>query len=375
MTRRGTKDALAQPQPHKYKIKLKRQNEDLKFLVYKYTPNGDLSSSLFRKNHSDDDNLKSLDWITRLKIAIGAAEALSYLHHESTPPRVRRSLLKLPCSIFSCSPSNLLFSGTYLMLKYLLLVLKCVEATRQPEKMAVTISSFYYASNLLRLTQSLLSFLKNLCDPFNPRRFAPTHHSTSTSLSPYPHASQSAVHGAEFEVSGADFSKERDYDYDFQKELKLLRADFEKEVEFGVDSQEKFKFFVADSKSETEYGLEKVFHDLDWFQSYETDSLEYNQNNKVGIHFDVDTAISLVLEKEQTEFDVRALRDDSKVVQIKLVEGRQIHKQVTEKLSCYVQSLQRQVEADNQYFESATTNGDALMHYFNMLTKYPLVKD
>lgn len=33
------------------------------------------------------------------------------------------------------------------------------------------------------------------------------------------------------------------------------------------------------------------------------------------------------------------------------------------------------MQADNQYFESATTNGDALMHYFNMLTKYPLVKD
>lgn len=66
------------------------ENENEKFLVYKYMPNGDLSSSLFRKNNSDDDSLQSLDWITRLKIAIGAAEGLSYLHHECTPPFVHR---------------------------------------------------------------------------------------------------------------------------------------------------------------------------------------------------------------------------------------------------------------------------------------------
>ncbi|CAH9125855.1 unnamed protein product [Cuscuta epithymum] len=68
------------------------ENENQKFLVYKYMPNGDLSSSLFKKNDSDDGSLQSLDWITRLKIAIGAAEALSYLHHESTPPLVHRDV-------------------------------------------------------------------------------------------------------------------------------------------------------------------------------------------------------------------------------------------------------------------------------------------
>ncbi|KAI5660960.1 hypothetical protein M9H77_20283 [Catharanthus roseus] len=68
------------------------ENENEKFLVYKYMPNGDLSSSLFRKNNSDDDSLQSLDWITRLKIAIGAAEGLSYLHHECTPPFVHRDV-------------------------------------------------------------------------------------------------------------------------------------------------------------------------------------------------------------------------------------------------------------------------------------------
>ncbi|GMH02763.1 hypothetical protein Nepgr_004602 [Nepenthes gracilis] len=68
------------------------ENENEKYLVYKYMPNGDLSSSLYRKVNPNDDSLKSLDWITRLKIAIGAAEALSYLHHECTPPFVHRDV-------------------------------------------------------------------------------------------------------------------------------------------------------------------------------------------------------------------------------------------------------------------------------------------
>ncbi|KAG5238963.1 LRR receptor serine/threonine-protein kinase [Salix suchowensis] len=68
---------------------LDKENE--KFLIYKHMPNGDLSTSLYRKTNSED-GLKSLDWITRLKIAIGAAEGLSYLHHECTPPIVHRDV-------------------------------------------------------------------------------------------------------------------------------------------------------------------------------------------------------------------------------------------------------------------------------------------
>ncbi|XP_051132892.1 probable LRR receptor-like serine/threonine-protein kinase At2g16250 [Andrographis paniculata] len=68
------------------------ENENEKFLVYKHMPNGDLSSSLFKKSNSDNDSLQSLDWITRLKIATGAAEVLSYLHHECTPPLVHRDV-------------------------------------------------------------------------------------------------------------------------------------------------------------------------------------------------------------------------------------------------------------------------------------------
>ncbi|KAL3538973.1 hypothetical protein ACH5RR_002339 [Cinchona calisaya] len=70
------------------------ENGNDKFLVYKYMPNKDLSSSLLFKEIVSDDNsrLPSLDWITRLKIAIGVAEGLCYLHHDCAPPLVHRDV-------------------------------------------------------------------------------------------------------------------------------------------------------------------------------------------------------------------------------------------------------------------------------------------
>lgn len=68
------------------------EREDEKLLVYKYMPNGDLAYALHRKDSPSrpEDVLQSLDWITRLKIAIGAAEGLVYLHHDCSPPLVHR---------------------------------------------------------------------------------------------------------------------------------------------------------------------------------------------------------------------------------------------------------------------------------------------
>ncbi|ESQ50915.1 hypothetical protein EUTSA_v10023130mg, partial [Eutrema salsugineum] len=68
------------------------ENESQKLLVYKFMRNGDLASALFRKSDNEGDGLKSLDWITRLKIALGAAEGLAYLHHECSPPLVHRDV-------------------------------------------------------------------------------------------------------------------------------------------------------------------------------------------------------------------------------------------------------------------------------------------
>ncbi|KAI9200607.1 hypothetical protein LWI28_010481 [Acer negundo] len=68
------------------------EHETDKLLIYKYMVCGDLASSLYRVTDLEDDSLQSLDWITRLKIAIGAAEGLSYLHHECNPPLVHRDV-------------------------------------------------------------------------------------------------------------------------------------------------------------------------------------------------------------------------------------------------------------------------------------------
>ncbi|CAL5385627.1 unnamed protein product [Camellia sinensis] len=90
------------------------ENENEKYLVYKYMPNGDLSSSLYRKTNSEDGSLQSLDWITRLKIAIGAAEGLSYLHHECSPAIVHSWIQSYPLLSSSLSVSaNLIVRGIF----------------------------------------------------------------------------------------------------------------------------------------------------------------------------------------------------------------------------------------------------------------------
>lgn len=77
------------------------ENENEKLLVYKLMPKGDLSNCLFFKNAtSEDGSLQSLDWITRLKIATGAAEAISYLHHDCIPPIVHRYFSISPLACF-----------------------------------------------------------------------------------------------------------------------------------------------------------------------------------------------------------------------------------------------------------------------------------
>lgn len=65
--------------------------EDVKLLVYKYMPYGDLAFALHSRSRqsSGTDPPISLDWITRLKVAIGIAEGLTHLH-ETYPPTVHR---------------------------------------------------------------------------------------------------------------------------------------------------------------------------------------------------------------------------------------------------------------------------------------------
>ncbi|KAJ1256296.1 hypothetical protein BS78_02G152800 [Paspalum vaginatum] len=61
-------------------------NRVCRLLVYEYMPNGSLGDML----HSAKG--KILDWPTRYKIAVNAAEGLSYLHHDCEPPIVHRDV-------------------------------------------------------------------------------------------------------------------------------------------------------------------------------------------------------------------------------------------------------------------------------------------
>ncbi|KAJ8471503.1 hypothetical protein OPV22_025846 [Ensete ventricosum] len=73
---------------HKNIVKLwcSCSHKDRKLLVYEYMPNGSLGDLL----HSSKGGL--LDWPMRLKIAMDAAEGLSYLHHDCVPPIVHRDV-------------------------------------------------------------------------------------------------------------------------------------------------------------------------------------------------------------------------------------------------------------------------------------------
>ncbi|KAH7352348.1 hypothetical protein KP509_19G040800 [Ceratopteris richardii] len=65
--------------------------KDTKLLVYEYMPNGSLGDLL----HGRGQNCKPgffLDWESRYKIAVGAAQGLTYLHHDCWPPIVHRDI-------------------------------------------------------------------------------------------------------------------------------------------------------------------------------------------------------------------------------------------------------------------------------------------
>ncbi|WOL02219.1 hypothetical protein Cni_G10938 [Canna indica] len=72
-------------------------HRDCKLLVYEYMPNGSLGDLL----HSNKGGL--LDWSARYKIALDAAEGLSYLHHDCMPPIVHRDV----------KSNNILLDGEY----------------------------------------------------------------------------------------------------------------------------------------------------------------------------------------------------------------------------------------------------------------------
>nr|KAJ0222508.1 hypothetical protein LSAT_V11C200051980 [Lactuca sativa] len=61
---------------------------DQRLLVYEYMPLGSLENHLFDL----ESHQEPLDWHTRLKIAVGAARGLEYLHCKANPPVIYRDL-------------------------------------------------------------------------------------------------------------------------------------------------------------------------------------------------------------------------------------------------------------------------------------------
>ncbi|KAI3964027.1 hypothetical protein MKX01_014308 [Papaver californicum] len=55
-------------------------------LVYEFVPNGTLKGSL-----SGNSGIR-LDWYRRLRVALGAAKGLSYLHDLANPPIIHRDI-------------------------------------------------------------------------------------------------------------------------------------------------------------------------------------------------------------------------------------------------------------------------------------------
>ncbi|RDX94215.1 Protein STRUBBELIG-RECEPTOR FAMILY 3 [Mucuna pruriens] len=58
-----------------------------RLLIYEYCSNGSLQEAL----HSDDEFKTRLSWNARIRIALGAARALEYLHEQCQPPVVHRN--------------------------------------------------------------------------------------------------------------------------------------------------------------------------------------------------------------------------------------------------------------------------------------------
>jgi len=61
---------------------------DQRLLVYEYMPLGSLEDHLL----DVEPNKKSIDWYIRMKIALGAAKGLEYLHDKANPPVIYRDL-------------------------------------------------------------------------------------------------------------------------------------------------------------------------------------------------------------------------------------------------------------------------------------------
>jgi len=107
---------------------------DHKLLVFEYMPNGSLADLL-------QGNKKILlDWPTRYKIVVDAAEGLSYLHHDCVPPIVHRDV----------KSNNILVNEEFVAKVADFGVAKMVTSAAQGESMSVIAGSYGYIAPGLR---------------------------------------------------------------------------------------------------------------------------------------------------------------------------------------------------------------------------------
>ncbi|KAJ4708541.1 Receptor-like protein kinase [Melia azedarach] len=68
-------------------------NENLKLLVYEYLENRSLDRWLHKRHQTSTLSGRIvLDWPRRMRIAVGAAQGLCYMHHDCSPPIVHRDM-------------------------------------------------------------------------------------------------------------------------------------------------------------------------------------------------------------------------------------------------------------------------------------------
>ncbi|MED6135006.1 Protein STRUBBELIG-REPTOR FAMILY 3 [Stylosanthes scabra] len=87
-----------------------------RLLIYEYCSNGSLQDAI----HSDDEFGTRLSWNTRIRIALGAARALEYLHEQCQPPIVHRNFKSanilldddLSVRVSECGLAPLITSGS-----------------------------------------------------------------------------------------------------------------------------------------------------------------------------------------------------------------------------------------------------------------------
>ncbi|KAH6831145.1 kinase family with leucine-rich repeat domain-containing protein [Perilla frutescens var. hirtella] len=122
-------------------------SDDSKLLVYEYMENHSLDRWLHgRKKKSLPPNAAvgsiGLDWPARLKVALGAAHGLCYMHHDCTPPIIHRDV----------KSSNILLDSNFNAKIADFGLAKILNKKGEPNTMSAVAGSFGYIAPVFTLT-------------------------------------------------------------------------------------------------------------------------------------------------------------------------------------------------------------------------------